>query len=253
MALDDFLDEFENGEIEGLADQIARGEVPEETEERIANQFREADDDELRNAIDRRPALERLLAGLGIPTPEPEPEELFAEVTPETAREDVERLLALDDRPPEWFRTLAKALREKDATEFQGQLDQEVIDALTDTDRRSLARQASNTAERLGPTEELEGVPEGERERPTRGFGGRPDPRFGEANLSQRFPQPDIRAQFKKLETVRRNLEDERDEDISPGDFWDEYTDQVIPGATIITKAEFVEAEQSPGATGMFK
>lgn len=99
--------------------------------------------------------------------------------------------------------------------------------------------------------EQLTGVPGAER-RPDQGIPGRPDPRFARANLPQRFPQPDIRAQFEQLETARRNFEDRQDRDIPPREFWEEFADQVLPGAKVITKQEFVEAEQSSGATGMF-
>lgn len=105
--------------------------------------------------------------------------------------------------------------------------------------------------ERALPSE-LEGVPGSERREPERGFGGRPDPRFGGADLTQRFPQPNLRAQFQQLETARRNLEDQQEEDIDPGPFYDQFAGDVL-GNPILSRDEFVQAEQSTGATGMFQ
>lgn len=99
---------------------------------------------------------------------------------------------------------------------------------------------------------ELEGVPDADRGQAERGFSGRPDPRFGGQDLTRRFPQPNVRAQFQQLETTRRNLEDRQDDDVAPGRFYDEFAEDVL-GNPILTREEFVAAEQSPGATGMFQ
>lgn len=104
--------------------------------------------------------------------------------------------------------------------------------------------------------EGLEGVPQpGDGGGETRGVGGgaRPDPRFASQVLQRRFPQPQIQSEFARLESARRNLEDAQDEDISPGRFYDEFAERVLGSNVIMTREEFVEAEQSSDATGTFR
>lgn len=79
---------------------------------------------------------------------------------------------------------------------------------------------------------------------------GRPDPRFGRANLVDRFPSPHFRDEFVRLETARRNFMDEQDREMEPREFFEQFATQVLGQHFALTLEEFVEAEQSPSSTG---
>lgn len=82
--------------------------------------------------------------------------------------------------------------------------------------------------------------------------GGRPDPRaVGQTGLTDRFPQPTLREEFFRLESARRNAAAQRGTDVPPGQFYDEFADDIL-GNHALSREEFVDAEESPESTGFF-